>query len=152
MMAVTERSIAEPDNEDTPIWDQHTCMYELDFCNMLREIHVATLIPPVLIRKSYTTGWEHLYENCVLYVPKGSLWEYESTEPWKYFKNIVEEEGTSGIEETVPDVDAPADGERRIYDFSGRQRATVPAGQTPALAPGLYIERTPTSSRKLRIP
>lgn len=152
MMAVTERSIAEPDNEDTPIWDQHTCMYELDFCNMLREIHVATLIPPVLIRKSYTTGWEHLYENCVLYVPQGSLEAYRNAEPWMYFKNIVEEEGTSGLEEAVPDVDAPADGERRIYDLSGRLRATVPAGKTPTLAPGLYIERTSTSSRKLRIP
>ena len=106
----------------------------------------------IFFGKSDAAAWEYLYENCVLYVPKGSLWEYESTEPWKYFKNIVEEEGTSGIEETVPDVDASADGERRIYDLSGRLRATVPAGKTHALAPGLYIERTSTSSSKLRIP
>lgn len=110
------------------------------------------MIPVQFLSKQNENAWAHLYEDCVLYVPQGSLEAYRSTEPWKYFKNIVEEEGTSGIEETVPDVDAPADGERRIYDLSGRLRATVPAGKTPALAPGLYIERTSTSSRKLRIP
>ena len=138
--------------EDEPIWKYPTQTAEFLGCYNLKEIHCGTMIPVQFLSKQNENSWAHLYEDCVLYVPKGSLDDYRNAEPWKYFKNIVEEEGTSGIEEAVPDVDAPADGERRIYDLSGRQRATVPAGKTPALAPGLYIERTPTSSRKLRIP
>lgn len=138
--------------DEEPVWKHLKQTSDLLGCPNLKEIHCSSLFPLNFLSKRDEADWEYLYENCVLYVPERSLWEYQDAEPWKHFKNIVEEEGTSGIEEAMPDVDAPADGERLIYDFSGRQRAAVPAGQTPALAPGLYIERTSTSSRKLRIP
>lgn len=148
--------IASVDNssstEGESVWKQLLQASELLGCPNLKEIHCSSYIPLNFLRKKDAAGWEHLYENCVLYVPKGSLWKYQYTEPWKYFKNIVEEEGTSGMEEAMPDIDVSADGERLIYDLSGRQRATVPAGKTPALSPGLYIERTAASARKLRIP
>lgn len=156
--SVKNSSISVKDSspiDEEPVWKHLQQTSDLLGCPNLKEIHCSSWTPLNFLSKSDAAGWEHLYEDCVLYVPNRSLWEYRDAEPWKNFKNIVEEEVTSGLEEAmpdIPDIDASADGERQIYDLSGRQRATVPAGKTPALSPGLYIERTAASARKLRIP
>ena len=39
-----------------------------------------------------------IYKNATLYVPKGTTGKYKTCSPWKYFANIVEMDGTDGIE------------------------------------------------------
>jgi len=130
--------------EDAPV---HT---EFFGCDNLRKLHMTAPIPydgSFMLFDS--SDWKFLYENCQLYVPKGSLEAYRSTEPWSNFKSIVEEEGTSAIDE-IQDAPSPdANASRQIFDLSGCLRLTLAPGETPTnLTPGLYIERTGSTSRK----
>ena len=112
---------------------------ELQGCVNLREIHAQTS-RPLDVRTMHAfneiDGWEGLYANCVLYVPKGSLEAYESTEPWCNFENIIEE-GSSGVEVVRQDDNMAV---RKIYDLHGVLREILEDGECTHLTPGVYIE------------
>lgn len=112
---------------------------ELQGCVNLREIHAQTS-SPLDVRTMHAfneiDGWEELYANCVLYVPKGSLEAYESTEPWCNFEKIMEE-GSSGVEVARQDDNVAV---RRIYDLHGVLREILEDGECTNLTPGVYIE------------
>ena len=112
---------------------------ELQGCVNLREIHAQTS-RPLDVRAMHEfgdiDGWEGLYANCVLYVPKGSLEVYASTEPWCNFEKIMEE-GSSGVE-VVRQNDNMA--VRKIYDLHGVLREILEDGECTHLTPGVYIE------------
>lgn len=112
---------------------------ELQGCVNLREIHAQTS-RPLDVRTMHAfneiDGWEGLYASCVLYVPKGSLEAYESTEPWCNFENIIEE-GSSGVEVVRQDDNMAV---RKIYDLHGVLREILEDGECTHLTPGVYIE------------
>lgn len=112
---------------------------ELQGCVNLREIHAQTS-RPLDVRTMHAfneiDGWKGLYANCVLYVPKGSLEAYESTEPWCNFEKIVEE-GSSGVEVVRQDDNIAV---RKIYDLHGVLREILEDGECTHLSPGVYIE------------
>lgn len=112
---------------------------ELQGCVNLREIHAQTS-RPLDVRTMHAfneiDGWEGLYASCVLYVPKGSLEAYESTEPWCNFENIIEE-GSSGVEVVRQDDNMAV---REIYDLHGVLREILEDGECTHLTPGVYIE------------
>lgn len=112
---------------------------ELQGCVNLREIHAQTS-RPLDVRTMHAfneiDGWEGLYASCVLYVPKGSLEAYESTEPWCNFENIIEE-GSSGVEVVRQDDNIAV---RKIYDLHGVLREILEDGECTHLTPGVYIE------------
>lgn len=112
---------------------------ELQGCVNLREIHAQTS-RPLDVRTMHAfneiDGWEGLYDSCVLYVPKGSLEAYESTEPWCNFENIIEE-GSSGVEVVRQDDNMAV---RKIYDLHGVLREILEDGECTHLTPGVYIE------------
>lgn len=112
---------------------------ELQGCVNLREIHAQTS-SPLDVRTMHAfneiDGWEELYANCVLYVPKGSLEAYESTEPWCNFEKIMEE-GSSGVEVARQDDNVAV---LRIYDLHGVLREILEDGECTNLTPGVYIE------------
>ena len=112
---------------------------ELQGCVNLREIHAQTS-RPLDVRTMHAfneiDGWEGLYASCVLYVPKGSLEAYESTEPWCNFENIIEE-GSSGVEVVRQDDNIAV---RKIYDLHGVLREILEDGECTHFTPGVYIE------------
>ena len=59
-------------------------------------------------------------ENCILYVPLGSMSDYMNANGWKDFKNIVEydpNQGPTAIETIRESSTAP----HQIYDLQGRR-------------------------------
>ena len=70
-----------------------------DGCSQLKTIYAYSATP-----LSYN-GWDNNEyggvdkSSCILYVPKGSLEAYQNTIPWAYFKNMVEMDGPSAIED-----------------------------------------------------
>lgn len=131
--------------------DDDRQFYELQGNIRLRKIHATADIPMTLygewmLENAENDPWASLYEDCVLYVPQGSLEAYSDTAPWSNFKNIVEESNAS-VEIMVED--AESESVRKIYDFSGILRAEVAAGETPRLTQGLYIERCGEVVRKV---
>ena len=62
------------------------------YCEALEEIHNLSPIPQSIGSLSFI----FVDKNCCkLFVPKGSLNDYETADVWKEFKNIIEEECTS---------------------------------------------------------
>ena len=135
--------------DDWPIWMYGAQVIELEGCAALRKIHCTAAVAPELYNQSmyFKKHWDEFYEDCILYVPEGSLESYQTTAPWSSFKNIVEEPVAS-VGTTVVAV-AGCDMPRQIYDLAGNLRATVSGDAEPELAPGLYIERCGSTSRKI---
>ena len=80
---------------------------------------------------------DETYSKVPLYVPKGTVAAYKATDGWKKFKNILEEDTTTGID----DVEAvepynTLDTSKRIYDINGKR---LPATSLDELPSGLYI-------------
>lgn len=136
-------------DDGAEIGDYYTNAIELIGCVGLRKIHATSVVPLELhgLSQGVDGYWDFLYEDCVLYVPEGSLEAYSSTAPWSNFKHILEETQTSV--DVVPVAGFESAAPRRIYDLSGNLRATLSSGEIPELAPGLYIERCGSVSKKV---
>jgi len=73
---------------NTTFWD----------CINLKSIHAQSTEPVELDNERYNTFFGVPLNSCILYVPKGSKTKYENTPQWWDFKNIVEEDNTTGIQ------------------------------------------------------
>ena len=65
-------------------------------------------------------------ENCILYVPLGSMSDYMNADGWKDFKNIVEYDPNQGPTtiETIREQSAVS---RQIFDLQGRRQNNASA-------------------------
>jgi len=105
--------------------------YAFAQCNNLQKV-VSKIVEPFEIAEnafSYET-----YSKATLYVPKGTVAKYRATEGWKNFKNIVEEDTTTGIDDV--EADNTLNTSMRIYDINGKR---LPATSLDELPSGLYI-------------
>lgn len=59
------------------------------FCPQLKEVHVNKNIPPQIVEYPYLVDADN---TITLYVPRGTKATYESTDGWKDFSKIVEED------------------------------------------------------------
>ena len=103
-------------------------------CYNLQKV-VSKIVEPFEIAED--TFSDETYSKVPLYVPKGTVAEYKATQGWKKFKNILEEDTTTGID----DVEAvepynTLDTSKRIYDVNGKR---LPATSLDELPSGLYI-------------
>lgn len=140
---------------EEPYWGDKFYIYlELEDCPELAAVHLSAENPEDMTEFNEVNPdiWTGRYDDCVLYVPKGSLEAYRSASPWSNFRQIVEEDAQSVIRNVVNDGETSAASvERRIYDMFGRLHCIVPAGEEPHLASGLYIECGHNYSRKLSV-
>ena len=74
------------------------------------------------------------YSNATLYVPKGTVAQYKATDGWKNFKNIVEEDSITAINDV--EADNTFNTANAIYDINGKR---LPATSLDELPSGLYI-------------
>ena len=74
------------------------------------------------------------YSEGTLYVPRGTVDKYKATNGWKNFKNIVEEDSTTAINDV--DADNTLNTANAIYDINGKH---LPATYLDELPSGLYI-------------
>lgn len=131
---------------EEPYWGDKFYIYlELEDCPELTAVHLSAENPEDMTEFNEVNPdiWTGRYDDCVLYVPKGSLEAYRGASPWSNFRQIVEEDAHSGIRDIVNDGETSAtSSERRIYDVYGRLHCIVPAGEELHLAPrSLYRMR-----------
>ena len=101
------------------------------FCPELADVYCYAKNVP----NTYFNAFEGSYiEYATLNVPQGSIDAYKSVEPWKSFKNIVEEEDTGINDIKGSAVTEPFD----VYDMSGRKVLTQ-VTSLDGLPQGLYI-------------
>lgn len=74
------------------------------------------------------------YTNATLYVPKGTVAQYKATDGWKNFKNIVEDDSATGINDV--EADNTLNTANAIYDINGKR---LPVTSLDELPSGLYI-------------
>ena len=100
----TRNFMSEGNNDDNgaEVWGYPRQLCELEGNKNLREIHATSVVPLELhgLGQGVDGYWDFLYEDCVLYVPEGSLEAYSSTAPWSNFKHILEE--TQASVDVVP--------------------------------------------------
>lgn len=83
------------------------------------------------------------FDNATLYIPKGTLEKYQTTEPWKYFKNIKEID-FAGIEDVAVSNNPDS---CEVYNLNGMKVGD----NTENLAPGIYIVKSGGKTRKVII-
>ena len=74
------------------------------------------------------------YSKATLYVPKGSVAQYKATDGWKNFKNIVEEDSITAINDV--EADNTLNTANAIYDINGKRLSATSLDELPS---GLYI-------------
>lgn len=111
-------------------------------CNNIKAIHCLAMVPPA-------TGDEitfdtTLYSVTELYVPKGAIEAYKTTQAeWRLFANI-EEEGSVDVSE----IENPDDQTIRVYDMNGILRFSGKFSDFEQLPEGIYtIVNGRTSSK-----
>ncbi len=87
----------------------------------LKEIHSRTSVP-LNINKYFF--WDVDYDNCKLYVPKGSLQAYSEAEVWKDFK-FIEEEATTQISSVTSIQDKLIINGKPVCNYSGGEFSVV---------------------------
>ena len=83
----------------------------------------------------YTDAFSYeTYFEGTLYVPKGTVAQYEATNGWTNFRNIVEEDSTTAINDV--EADNTLNTANAIYDINGKR---LPVTSLDELPSGLYI-------------
>lgn len=62
-------------------------------CISIKNLYVEATVPPEISSDAFP---ENVYENCIVYVPRGSKSDYENSD-WSVFHNIVEQDIETGI-------------------------------------------------------
>lgn len=110
-------------------------------CSSLMKVYYAALEP---IECDPNVFDEQNYTSATLYVPEEAIAKCKEIDPWKNFTNI-QAYTPAGIDEVGADIDENKPYE--IYNFSGVKVGT----STENLAPGLYIIRQGSISKKIAI-
>jgi hypothetical protein len=61
--------------------------WAFNYCNAVKTIYMNCAIPPMCDSNDFL---KKTTDNCILYVPKGSITAYKKAFDWKYFINIKE--------------------------------------------------------------
>ena len=101
-------------------------------------IYAYPVTPPAVGKNAFRDTY-----GATLHVPQSSVDNYRSAEYWSNFANIVGD--ASGIEDVVADSDVNATVE--VYNLSGIKIGNT----TEALAPGIYIVRQGTVTKKIAV-
>ena len=103
-------------------------------CYNLQKV-VSKIVEPFEIAEN--TFSDETYSKVPLYVPKGTVAKYKASDGWKNFKNILEEDTTTGIDDVeAVEPDNTLNTSKRIYDINGKR---MPATSLDELPSGLYI-------------
>jgi len=78
--------------------------------------------------------WYGVDKSIPLYVPAGTKEEYQSTNGWKDFTNIIEMKETTGIESLTSDPSLKGEESGNIYSLDGRKVSNS------GLSKGIYIK------------
>ena len=87
-------------------------------CTSLKRIFVCNPRPVPISSDDYEMFFGVDKENCVLYVPKGSLATYWAATGWNEFKNIVEFDPAGGENPEPLKGDVNGDGKVNVSDIS----------------------------------
>lgn len=111
-------------------------------CRKISDIHSYAKVPPTCAGDGAPFNYS-VFENAVLHVPEGSVNAYKSADMWKNFSHIVGD--ISGIEDVT--VDSLNAAPVEVYNLRG-----VKIGNSnDALAPGIYIVRQGTVTKKIAV-
>ncbi|MDE5888002.1 MAG: leucine-rich repeat domain-containing protein, partial [Muribaculaceae bacterium] len=113
-------------------------------CEAIKEIFYRGETPVEVSKDVFATS---IYENATLHVPEGKESLFKEVSPWMYFKNI-KGWNVSGVEEVTADNgDIDKSQPYEVYSLNG-----VKVGvSTDALAPGVYIVRQGSKTKKIII-
>ena len=100
-------------------------------CKNLKNV-ISKIVSPFPIEDD--TFSDETYSKAPLYVPKGTVAKYKTTQGWKNFKNIVEEGTTTGIDDV--ETENTLNTSNAIYDINGKR---LPVTSLDELPSGLYI-------------
>ena len=103
------------------------------------DVYALLDTPPAIGKNSFRDTY-----IATLHVPESSVDSYRSAEYWSYFANIVGD--ASGIEDVVADNDVNA-APVEVYNLSG----VKVSNSTETLAPGIYIVRQGTVTKKIAV-
>lgn len=106
-------------------------------CESIERITSLNTVPPKFsntdnFRNSYSFS-ENVYNNATLYIPKGSKSYYWIDPVWGNFRNIVEIDNASSIEDIRINLQTK---EGRIFNINGVQMPNYEIENLPA---GIYI-------------
>lgn len=100
-------------------------------CKNLKNV-ISKIVSPFPIEDD--TFSDETYSKAPLYVPKGTVAKYKTTQGWKNFKNIVEEGTTTGIDDV--ETENTLNTSNAIYDINGKR---LPVTSLDELPSGLYV-------------
>ena len=100
-------------------------------CKNLKKVNSKIANPFAISDETFDSD---TYTNGTLYVPKGTVAQYKATDGWKNFKNIVEEDSITAINNV--EADNPLNTANAIYDTNGKH---LPVTSLDELPSGLYI-------------
>lgn len=100
-------------------------------CYNLQKV-VSKIVEPFEIAEYIFS--DETYSKVPLYVPKGTVAKYKATQGWKKFKNILEEDTTTGIDDV--EADNTLNISNAIYDINGKRLSATSLDELPS---GLYI-------------
>ena len=100
-------------------------------CKNLKKVNSKIAKPFAISDETFDSD---TYSNATLYVPKGTVAQYKATDGWKNFKNIIEEDSTTAINDV--EADNTLNTANAIYDINGKR---LPVTSLDELPSGLYI-------------
>ena len=102
-----------------------------DGCYNLEKVNSKIASPFAISDETFDSD---TYSNATLYVPKGTVAQYKATDGWKNFKNIVEDDSATAINNV--EADNTLNTANAIYDTNGKR---LPVTSLDELPSGLYI-------------
>ena len=99
-------------------------------CKNLKKVNSKIANPFAISDETFDSD---TYSNGTLYVPKGTVAQYKATDGWKNFKNIVEEDSITAINDV--EADNTLNTANAIYDINGKRLSATSLDELPS---GLY--------------
>ena len=132
-----------------------------EYCNSLKSIYLIGRTPPKGNNSIFTNS---PYMDATLYVPQGTLVDYQFVEPWKSFWDIQEYDATTikDVNYDIPYFEITVDGIQltavegkaiAIYAANGAlvEKIDCYAGETISLDNGVYVVRVGNKTIKVKL-